>query len=231
MTIDRKIPVCIGIIMDGNRRWAKEKGLLSFEGHREGAERLREVAYWVRDRGIKHLVVYAFSKDNWNRTAEEVSYLLNLFQSTIDKLSAKIVEENIRVKFVGEREHFEKNIQEAMTNLENMTSKNEALTLWVCVSYNGRAEIARATSKAIKSAGGNTEITEEMISQNLWTSGMPDPDIIIRTGHEKRLSGFLAWQSIYSELFFLDEYWPDFSEEILDRVLNEYNERERRMGK
>jgi len=231
MTIDRKIPECIGIILDGNRRWAKEKGLPTFEGHREGAERLREAAYWVRDRGIKHLAVYAFSRENWSRSAEEISYLLTLFQTTIDRLSAKIVQERIRIKFVGERERFEKNIREAMVRLEEMTSNNDAMTLWVCLSYGGRAEIANAASAASKQAGSDMEITEEMISQNLWTFGMPDPDIIIRTGREKRLSGFLTWQNIYSEFFFLDEYWPDFSEEILDRILDQYSKRERRMGK
>ena len=226
MDIERK-PDCIGIILDGNRRWAKAKNLPSLEGHRRGAERLRETARWVRNRGIRHLAVYAFSTENWSRSEEEVNYLLKLFRTVVDEFFGELAKENIRVRFAGEREKFGKEIQDAMQRVEEASAGNELLTLWVCFSYGGRAEIVRAANSASK--GG--EVTEESLNKNLWTAGMPDPDIIIRTGGEKRLSGFLTWRSVYSELFFVDEYWPDFSEKILDSILTEYSERHRRMGR
>ena len=220
-----KIPQSIGIILDGNRRWAKENNLPSLEGHRKGVEKLKETARWVRDRGIKHLAVYAFSTENWNRSDEEVKYLMNLFRTVVEEFFGELAKENIRVRFAGEREKFDKGIREAMERVEKASEKNDGLTLWVCFSYGGRAEIVRAAN----AAGG--EVTEESLNRSLWTAGMPDPDIIIRTGGEKRLSGFLTWQSIYSELFFIDEYWPDFSEKILDSILSEFSTRTRRMGK
>lgn len=226
MTTERK-PDCIGIILDGNRRWAREHNLPSLEGHRQGVERLKQTARWVRDREVKHLAVYAFSTENWNRSEEEVSYLLKLFRTVTDDLFKELSEDNIRIKFVGERAWFDEYTQKAMTRLEEKSSENNKLTLWVCLSYGGRREIVAATNQALKEGS----ITEETLAKNLWTAGMPDPDIIIRTGGEKRLSGFLTWQSIYSELFFIDEYWPDFSEKILDRILAEYATRPRRMGK
>ena len=220
-----KIPQSIGIILDGNRRWAKENNLPSLEGHRKGVEKLKETARWVRDRGIKHLAVYAFSTENWSRSEEEVKYLMNLFRTVVEEFFGELAKENIRVRFAGEREKFDKGIREAMERVEKASEKNDGLTLWVCFSYGGRAEIVRAAN----AAGG--EVTEESLNRSLWTAGMPDPDIIIRTGGEKRLSGFLTWQSIYSELFFIDEYWPDFSEKILDSILSEFSTRTRRMGK
>lgn len=226
MTTETK-PNCIGIILDGNRRWAKNNNLPSLEGHRQGVERMRDVSRWVRDRDIKHLAVYAFSTENWSRGQEEVNYLLKLLRTAIDTFFSELAKEDIRIKFVGERNRFDEDTREAMSNVEEKSSENEKLTLWVCLSYGGRAEIV----KAVNSLSNEGEVTEEVLSQNLWTQGMPDPDIIIRTGGEKRLSGFLTWQSVYSELFFIDEYWPDFSEKILDRVLSEFSERTRRMGR
>lgn len=223
-----KIPNCLGIILDGNRRWAKAKGLSSLEGHRVGLlETLKNTVLFVRDRGIKNLVVYMFSIENWNREPAEVSYLMDLFRESIKKEKEKWIQEGIKVRFVGQRERFSQDLQEAMNNAERETVHNSRITLWACLSYGGRAEITAAAIAAAKDG----EITEDTINDNLWTSGMPDPDIIIRTSGEKRLSGFLTWQSVYSELFFVDEYWPDFSEKILDRVLEEFAVRERRMGK
>ena len=227
MTTDRKIPECIAIILDGNRRWAKKKNLPSLEGHRQGVERLREAACWVRDRGIEHLAVYAFSTENWNRSKKEVSYLMKLFRIMAEELFAKLAEKNIRIRFAGERGRFDAKMQSIMLRAEEMSMKNKALTLWVCLSYGGRSEIVAAAN----AAAAEGSVTEETLAAHLWTAGMPDPDIIIRTGGDKRLSGFLTWQSVYSELFFIDEYWPDFSETILDSILNKYKERDRRMGK
>lgn len=223
-----KIPKCIGIILDGNRRWAKKRGLQTLEGHRVGLlKTLKNTTRWVRDRGIKNLVVFMFSTENWQRDPTEVSYLMDLFHESAIKEIDRLIKDGVRVRFVGQRERFSVDLQEVMDNAERKTANNSSITLWICLSYGGRAEIVEAAKNSAKEG----EITEKSLAKHLWTSGMPDPDIIIRTGGEKRLSGFLTWQSVYSELFFVKEYWPDFSEKILDSVLTEFRERERRIGK
>ena len=218
---------CVGIILDGNRRWAKERGLPQLEGHRAGTETLKIATRFVRDSGVAHLVVYAFSTENWNRDASEVSYLMNLFRETVQKELRELGKEGVRVRFVGKRERFSANLQQAMDDTEKETQHNGSFTLWVCLSYGGRAEIvAAAQAAAVKG-----EITEESLAHNLWTTEMPDPDIIIRTSGEKRLSGFLTWQSVYSELFFTDTKWPAFTKKEFDSILAEFAQRERRHGK
>ncbi|TSC64793.1 MAG: undecaprenyl diphosphate synthase [Parcubacteria group bacterium Gr01-1014_91] len=219
---------CIGIILDGNRRWAKARGLSKLEGHRAGKENLKTVTRFIRDSGIKHLVVYAFSTENWNREPVEVSYLMELFRESIKKEMTELGKEGVRTRFVGQRERFSEDLQQSMDEIEKETSKNEAITLWVCLSYGGRAEIVAAANAA---TAKSDIITEEILSKNMWTAEMPNPDIIIRTGGEKRLSGFLTWQSIYSELFFIDTFWPDFNKETFDAILAEFAGRERRNGK
>ncbi|MDO8593649.1 MAG: polyprenyl diphosphate synthase [bacterium] len=221
------VPACVGIILDGNRRWAASRGLPKFEGHRAGFENVKTVTRIVRDAGIKHLVVYAFSTENWNREPTEVAYLMGLFRESIEKEMKELGKEGIRIRFAGQRGRFSPDLQQSMHTVEKETAEHEAFTLWVCLSYGGRAEIVAAASAAAK--GG--EITEETVSENLWTAGMPDPDIIIRTSGEKRLSGFLTWQSVYSELFFIDTFWPDFTKEVFDSILAEFALRERRRGK
>jgi undecaprenyl diphosphate synthase len=218
---------CVGIILDGNRRWAKERGLPKLEGHRAGLENTKKVVQFARGRGIANLIVYAFSTENWSRDSEEVSYLLNLFQEAMHKEFSELGKEGVRVSFVGQRERFSEELRALMEKVESETAHNTAITFWVCLSYGGRAEIVAAANVAAK----NGDITEETLAGHLWTVGMPDPDIIIRTSGEKRLSGFLAWQSIYSELFFTDTKWPDFAEADLDAILAEYASRERRRGK
>ena len=213
--------------MDGNRRWAKAKGLSSLEGHRAGTETLKKTVRFVRDSGIKHLVVYAFSTENWSRDKDEVSYLMDLFREAIQKEISELGKENVRVRFIGQSERFSDDLQRSMDEMEKETAKNEAITLWVCLSYGGRAEIVAAA----RAAAARGEVTEESLAQNLWTGDMPDPDIIIRTGGEKRLSNFLPWQSVYSELFFTDTLCPDFNREEFDSILAEFAQRERRRGK
>lgn len=214
--------------MDGNRRWAKERGLPKLEGHRVGLlKTLRNTVRFVRDRGIRHLVVYMFSTENWNREPAEVSYLMDLFRESIQKEMRELGEDDVRVRFVGQWERFSLDLQELMDKTEKETAKNGGITLWVCLSYGGRAEIAAAANAAARS----DVITEDILSKNMWTVGMPDPDIIIRTGGEKRLSNFLPWQSVYSELFFTDTLWPDFNKEEFDAILAEFALRERRRGK
>lgn len=218
---------CVGIILDGNRRWAKERGLPKLEGHREGLENVKRITRVVRDRGIKHLVVYAFSTENWKREPVEVSYLMNLFKEAIEKEFSELGREGVRIRFVGQHERFPAGLQESILNIEKETGDNAVMTLWCCLSYGGRAEILHAAQEI---AQHGESITEESFAKHLWTAGMPDPDIIIRTSGEKRLSGFLTWESVYSELFFTDTKWPDFSGEEFDGILGEYTTRERRRG-
>src|SRR3989344_2011599 len=223
-----KVPACIGIILDGNRRWAKENGLPSFEGHRRGMNNVESIAYAARDLGIQHMAVYAFSTENWNRSKDEVSYLMEIFESTIRERMKKFAQENIAVRFVGETGRFSPSLQDAMRDVEAKNPEEPRLTVWVCISYGSKAEIVQA-AQAVQEM--NKPISEESLGAHLWTSGMPDPDLIIRTGGEQRLSNFLLWQSAYSELFFLKTHWPAFTKADLEAVLKEYAARERRMGK
>jgi len=218
---------CVGIIMDGNRRWAKDRNLPKLEGHRAGSQKLKDMVRLVQSHRIAHFAVYAFSTENWNRTPEEVSYLMDLFDELIRNEIRKLGAEGIRVRFAGQYNRFSADLQQAMNDIEKQTAQNDAITLWICLSYGGRAEIVAAANAAAEQGA----LTEEMLAKNLWTSDMPDPDIIIRTGGEKRLSGFLTWQSVYSELFFTDTLWPDFTKEEFDSILAEFAARERRHGK
>lgn len=222
------VPVCIGIILDGNRRWAKERNIPTLEGHRVGLETLRKMGPLARARGIKHVAAYMFSTENWERSREEVEYLMNLFRNFIQKHLDEVDTEEMRIRFVGQRDRFAPDIQDMVRRLEGRTAANTGLTFWCCMSYGGRAEIVAAARAA---AAAGEEITEASLARHLWSAGMPDPDLIIRTSGEQRLSGFLTWQSVYSELFFIDTKWPDFSAAELDRILAEYAERERRHGK
>jgi len=217
---------CVGIILDGNRRWAKKRGLPTLMGHREGAVRLKDCARWCKARSVANLVVFAFSTENWKRTTEEVGYLMDLMRETIRKDAQELVDEGARIRIVGERERLPEDLQRSVAQIEADSAKNEAFALWVCISYGGRAEIVAAANAA---RGEN--ITEESLTSHMWTAGMPDPDIIIRTGGRHRISNFLLWQSAYSEIFFSDSMWPDFSEKELDAILAEYAERERTFGK
>jgi undecaprenyl diphosphate synthase len=200
---------------------------MSFEGHRAGMEALTNAVRFVRESGVKHLIVYAFSTENWNRKEEEVAFLMDLFHESIQKQMKVLGKDGIRVRFVGQRERFSDTLRKAMDEVEKETEEHKALTLWVCLSYGGRAEIVAAANAAAASGG----ITEDSLAEHLWTAGMPDPDIIIRTSGEKRLSGFLPWQTVYSEFFFTDTLWPDFSKEEFDSILAEFATRERRRGK
>lgn len=220
-------PACVGIILDGNRRWAKEKGLAKLEGHRAGVEALKGSVRAAAQMGIKHMAVFAFSIENWRREPAEVSYLMDLFMEMASRHSEDLAREGARIRFAGQRERLSPELRKSMDAIEQKTAHNGAITLWICISYGGRAEIA-AAARALAAAG--EEITEESLRGHFWSAQMPDPDIIIRTGGEKRLSGFLLWQSAYSELFFMDKHWPDFAKEDFEAVLEEYAARERRMG-
>lgn len=219
-------PACVGIIMDGNRRWAKAQNLPTLEGHRRGLDNLIECATWLRDAGVAHMAVFAFSTENWSRTEEEVSYLMELFRVFLKDRFEELKKERIRVRFIGELERFPEDLQKSMHAVEEETAQ-QSNTLWICLSYGGRAEIAAAAAKV---AQEGAPITEASIEKHLWSAEMPDPDLIIRTSGEQRLSGFLTWKSTYSELFFIDKMWPEITKDDISRVLNEYAARDRRKG-
>ncbi len=229
-----RMPHCVGIIMDGNRRWAKGKGLLLLKGHSEGGETLKKVVRTAKDFGIKNIIFYTFSTENWNRKAEEVSYLLNLISHFLQKEIDYFDSEGGRLHCVGDLSRFEGGLQKTLKQAEERTSKNTDINVYFAINYGGRQEILSAVKKIIqeqKAKAETEEITEEYFAKHLQTGDMPDPDIIIRTSGEMRLSGFLPWQSVYSELFFTKTLWPDFSKEEFEKILKEYVARERRIGK
>ncbi len=216
--------------MDGNRRWAKEQELPTNEGHRRGYEKLKEVMVWSREAGIPHVIIYGFSTENWQRSETEVGYLMHIFRFILENEIGKMLEERMRVRFIGDLSRFSEDIQQMMRRMETESEgKEHDCTLHLAMSYGGRAEIVAAANALVRE--GKTTISEENFSQALWTKGIPDPDLIVRTGGEKRLSNFLPWQSVYSELFFVDTKWPAFTKDEFERILTEYSVRERRRGK
>lgn len=226
---DTHIPRSIGIIMDGNRRWAREKHLPTLEGHMAGYKKLHELMEWADEFGVAHVTVYALSTENWNRSKEEVAYLMDLFRLIITEEVGALNEKGVRVIFAGDLTLFPKDIQSMMYDSMENAKENTRRTLTVAASYGGRRELAHAFNKMQQA--GIANCTEEDIEKHLWTAGTPDPDLIIRTGGEQRLSNFLTWQSVYSELMFTKTYWPDFGKEEFSAMLEEYAARERRHGK
>ena len=236
MTIDKEnMPKHIAIIMDGNRRWAKEKGLDGKFGHKAGAEALEELTYCANDIGLEYLTVYAFSTENWKRTKEEVGALMLLLKSYVDKFLKKANTNNIRVRILGDIERLDKGLKDSINEIVEKSSKNTGLTLNIAFNYGGRAEMVRAVKQISNQVKENKlnidDITEQTISDNLYTCGEPDPDLLIRTSGELRLSGFLLWQIAYTEFLFLDKYWPDFSKEDLLDAIQTYQNRKRNLGK
>jgi undecaprenyl diphosphate synthase len=211
--------------MDGNRRWAKEHGVPTYQGHAAGKQKLREVLHWARDAGVAHIICYAFSTENWNRPVEEVraieELLIEGLKHEVDELAA----EGVRIQFIGERVRFSEETQALMQHAEQVTHSN-ARTLGVALSYGGRAELAQAA----ESARAKGVITEESLANHLWTAGIPDPDLILRTGGQQRLSNFLLWQAAYSELWFTDTFWPAFTHNEFLKALDDYAVRKRNFG-
>jgi undecaprenyl diphosphate synthase len=221
-------PTSIGFIMDGNRRWAKERGLSALDGHRAGYEATKLIARALVKRGVPHGVFYVFSTENWRRSQEEVSGLMALLEFGLREFSVNPPKEDARMRVIGQRDVLSPVLRDHISELEEKTAaRSGSTTLWFALSYGGRAEIA-AAARSLAAQG--REITESSISTALWSAEMPEPDLIIRTGGEHRLSNFLTWQSVYSELFFTPTYWPAFTEEEFERILLEYGKRERRHG-
>ncbi len=216
--------------MDGNRRWAKKKNLPAVAGHEAGREKLKEVAEWAMKAGVKNLIAFAFSTENWNRSKQEVDFLMDLMEKTLDEGLSSLTEKNVRITFIGDRSHLSPKIQELIGQVEKESRGNSSLTLTLAVSYGSKAELVRAVARALSGLPDNKPLTETILNEALDTKDIPDPDMIIRTSGEKRLSNFLLWQAAYSELFFTDTLWPDFSEEEFLGMIKEYENRERRRG-
>jgi undecaprenyl diphosphate synthase len=218
----------VAIIMDGNGRWAKRRGLPTAAGHRAGSRALRPVVEAAIDLGVQSLAVYAFSTENWSRPPEEIDALMETFSETIDRELQDLAREGVRTRFVGRRDRAPAELRRKMAELEAATASSERLQLWIAFDYGGRAEILEAARRAADA--GVRELDEETFASFLYEPDMPDPDLLIRTSGELRISNFLLWQVAYSELVFVDKLWPDFSGEDLRAALEDYASRRRRFG-
>ena len=233
--MENKLPTHIGIILDGNRRWAKENNKTSFEGHKFGIESTKKIVKYANDLGLKHLTLYAFSTENWKRSKEEVAGLMNIFEKYLNDVLKTKEFENVKVTILGDKSAFSKSIQNKMIKVEEETKNEKGLKLNLALNYGGRSEITRA-AKIVANMLKNNEIkekdiTEELLQNNLYTTDQPDLDFVIRTSGEMRLSNFLPWQATYAELYFPKIYWPEFDEKEFDKAIIEYNNRSRRHGK
>lgn len=220
----------LAIIMDGNRRWAKRHGLPTLAGHRRGYDLLLQVGDWCLARNIDIFTVYAFSTENWNRSKKEVSYLMGLLLLALTKEVAGLHKKNVRISVIGRTTGLPKPLQLRIKQAMALTKNNTRGTLQLAVNYGGRSEIVDAARRVMKKAKSPSAITEKALSAAMYTAGQLDPDLIIRTSGEQRLSGFLTWQSVYSELLFISKSWPEFTERDLDAALAEYGRRQRRFG-
>ena len=231
---NNNLPNHIAIIMDGNRRWARSKNLDVKFGHKEGAKTLEKIVRYANSIGIKYITVYAFSTENWKRSKEEVGALMLLLQSYIDNFRKKADTENIKINILGSREELSKSLQKSIEETEEKTKNNTGIVFNIAFNYGGRNEIVNAVKNIAKDIKENKidieDIIEELISNNLYTKNMPDPDLLIRTSGEIRTSNFLPWQLVYSEFVFVSKNWPDFSEEDLLEAIEEYQRRNRKFG-
>ena len=223
----KNIPYHLGIILDGNRRWAKERGLPYFEGHRKGLETVKKIINYCKEKGIKILTLFVFSTENWKRGPKEVNYLMRLAKKAISNHFKHLHKNKIRVKVIGQKEKLPRSLQKEIAQIEEKTRDNKEMTVNFALSYGGRAEIVQAIKKIIEKKIPPEKINEDTLGENLWTS---DVDLIIRTGKEQRISNFLIWQAAYSEFYFSPKYWPDFTEKDLDAALADYARRQRRFG-
>ena len=234
MEENRNVPAHVAIILDGNGRWAKAKGLPRNAGHLQGAKAVEDILYDAKDMGIKYLTVYAFSTENWSRPEAEVSALMMLLRNYLKTSIKKSMKNNVRCRVIGDRSLLAKDIIEAIENLEKTTAENTGLTFTIAINYGSRDEIRRSFVKlADKVKSGElepTEITEDMIASNLDTEYMPDPDLLIRTCNEQRVSNFLLWQLAYTEFYFTPVAWPDFNKAELEKAVEAYGNRNRKFG-
>ena len=225
----------VSIVMDGNGRWAKKRGLPRTAGHKKGADILKKTCEYCIEHAISYLTVYAFSAENWNRSSDEVDSLMNLLRYYMDKELSSFKENGIKLKIIGDRSLLAEDIRQKITNIEEETANNNKLTTIIALSYGGRQEIVNAARLIALDISNNNisanEINERLFKSYLYTDGTPDPDLLIRTGGEERISNFLLWQMAYTEFYFTDILWPDFSKEEFDKAIEEFHSRERRFGK
>lgn len=225
----------MAIIMDGNGRWAAKRGLPRSLGHKKGAERVQEIARAAGEMGIKYLTLYAFSTENWQRSAEEVDALMGLLRQYLKSELSELQKNGVRIVFIGERDMLPADISESMRRLEAETQNNDKMTLCIALSYGSRQEIVGAVRKiaALAKRGdiSSEEIDEKMFSDMLYTKGIPDPDLVVRTSGEQRVSNYLLWQLAYAEFYFSDVLWPDFDRGELEKIVKNFQTRERRYGK
>lgn len=225
----------LAIIMDGNGRWASKRGLPRSMGHRKGAEAVKEVTKAAKELGIKYLTLYAFSTENWNRSPEEVGTLMELLRDYLKSDLKEIQENNVCVRFIGERQMLDADIVDKMTQIEADTINNTEMTLCIALSYGSRQEILNAVKKtaALVKEGDISlnDIDVKLFSDMLYTKSIPDPDLVVRTSGEQRVSNYLLWQIAYAEFYFTEVFWPDFNKKILEDIIKDFNARERRYGK
>ena len=233
LTLPEKLPEHVGFIMDGNGRWAKKRGLPRSFGHREGAKNFKKIVRYCKDIGLKNISFYAFSTENWQRPSDEVNTIMELFRDYIVDVR-NFLSENTRMIFLGDKSAFDEDLQEKMIKLEEDTAKYTEMNLMMAVNYGGRDEITHAArilaEKAAKGEIKPEDITEQSISDNLYTAGFPDVDLLIRPSGEQRISNYLIWQCAYAEFYYTDVLWPDFTPDELDKALAEYAKRNRRFG-
>lgn len=231
---NRSIPQHVAIIMDGNGRWAKARGLERTEGHMQGIESVRKVIRAAASRNVRYLTLYAFSTENWGRPAEEVETLMELICTCIVNETPELIRQGVRVLMIGDHEGLSPKVRQHIASIEERTAGGERLTLMLAINYSSRSEITAAVRRLTSAAAGGElnpgDITADTIAANLYTAGIPDPDLIVRTSGECRLSNFLMWQAAYSELYFTDVLWPDFDREEFDKALDAYARRDRRYG-
>jgi len=228
MQNESSLPRHVGLIADGNRRWANEHGLPSFEGHRKGFEAGKKIIETAHARGISEFTAWAFSTENWDRSKEEISYLMHLFEEWLDKFYSQFEGKNVCIRVIGQKSRLPLSLQNKIKDVERKTAKNSGMVFNLALSYGGRDEIVQGIKTIISKGIKAEDVTEKTVSDSLW---LPDIDLVIRTGGEQRLSGFLAWQSTYAELFFVKKYLPDLNPDDFDGILAEYRQRQRRFGK
>ena len=227
--VERVLPTHIAIIMDGNGRWAKKRALPRTAGHAAGSKNFKDIARYCNKIGLKYLTVYAFSTENWKRPQEEVNNIMKIFKEYLED-TKNFKDENIKLQFIGDRTILDPEIQRLMKQSEDDSHEATGLHLNIAINYGGRDEIVHAVKNIVSSGVSANDVTEDMISQNLYTTGQPDPDFIIRPSGEYRLSNYLIWQSAYAEYWFSDILWPDFKPKDLEKAIDEYNRRNRRFG-
>jgi len=221
----------LAIILDGNRRWARAQNLPTLEGHRRGYNNVKNIGLAAFERGIRFFTVFAFSTENWKRSEEEVGYLMDLLYLALTEEVDFYMKHNVRLKIIGRREELSEKLINAIEAAEAKTKENTDGQINLCINYGGRPEIVDAVKMIVAEGHKPEEITEEFLASKIWMAGIPDPDLIIRTSGEERLSGFLTWSGVYSELLFVEKHWPDFNENDLNAAIEVFDSRQRRFGK